>query len=86
MALGIIASITLTTINCHLEWWPLRTFGAFVDMTVFLAWNALTLYNFFRAAFVGPGHTPYGWEPVGNEYALFIIIVCCITFFRGIKS
>lgn len=47
-----------------MEWWPLHTMGAFANMTVFLTWNGLTLFNFFRAAFRGPGLVPEGWTPV----------------------
>lgn len=46
-----------------MEWWPLHTMGAFANMTVFLTWNGLTLFNFFRAAFRGPGLVPEGWTP-----------------------
>lgn len=71
VALSIVSSISAFTILCHVEWWPLQTKGAFVDMFVFLLWNFLTLFNFFRAAFKGPGLVPYGWTPVSTLNACF---------------
>lgn len=67
VALSIVSSISAFTILCHVEWWPLQTKGAFVDMFVFLLWNFLTLFNFFRAAFKGPGLVPYGWTPANPD-------------------
>ena len=64
IALSIIFSITAATVVCHLQWWPLKTAGAFADAFVFSLWNVLTLYNFFKAAFVGPGYVPLNWKPV----------------------
>jgi palmitoyltransferase ZDHHC6 len=66
IALSVIAAISLSTVVCHLQWWPLKTPGALANAFVFALWNALTLYNFFRAAFVGPGYVPLGWKPVST--------------------
>ncbi|CAH1795576.1 unnamed protein product [Owenia fusiformis] len=67
IALTIIFTITSSTVHITLQWWPVSTLGGKINMAVFLTWNIITLYNFFRAAFVGPGFVPYGWKPENVE-------------------
>ena len=71
LALSIITTISLCSINCILLWWPpLSSTWATVNMVVYLMWDVLVLVNFFNAAFIGPGHVPINWKPVS--------IVCII--------
>ena len=64
LALTVITVISLSSINCMLQWWPPATFGGIINFSIYMFWNVTTLYNFFHAAFVGPGHVPFGWKPV----------------------
>lgn len=68
LALGIIFFISWMTIQCDLMFWPLDTPGGLANMAVFLLWNFLTLYNYFLAAFRGPGFVPFNWRPVKPEH------------------
>ena len=64
IALSIIFFISYATIKCDMMYWPLDTPGGLKNFCVFLVWNFLTLYNYFLAAFKGPGFVPLGWKPV----------------------
>ena len=64
LALSIIFFISYATIKCNLMYWPLDYPGGLKHFCVFLLWNFLTLYNYFQAAFKGPGFVPYEWKPV----------------------
>ncbi|XP_041363852.1 palmitoyltransferase ZDHHC6-like [Gigantopelta aegis] len=63
VALSVIFYISIATINCTLMWWPVTSFGGAVNFIIFLTWITLTLYNYFQAAWKGPGFVPLGWMP-----------------------
>jgi len=64
LALSVTALISWSTSMCLLEWWPVTSVAAVLNLAVFLLWHILILYNFFLAVFVGPGYVPLGWKPV----------------------
>lgn len=66
VALTIIFFISAATVNCLMMYWPLYTEGGTINFLVFLMWNFLTLYNYFLAAFKGPGFVPFNWKPTGK--------------------
>ncbi len=66
LALSVIGTISTSAVMCAMQWWPVHTFGGAVNMLVFLSWVVVTLYNFFTAAFTGPGFVPLGWQPVST--------------------
>lgn len=45
---------------------PTQSFGGFMNLTVFLIFSGLTIYNLLSAMFEGPGYLPSKWCP---EYA-----------------
>lgn len=49
-------------------YWPLDTPGGLQNFCIFLMWNFLTLYNYFQAAFKGPGFVPPQWRPANPEH------------------
>ena len=73
IALTIIALVSSFTILCDLQWWPPSSLGGFINIAVFLTWNALTLINFFNAAFLGPGYVPPQWKPV-RIFGLYFVL------------
>ena len=73
LAISVISCISISTIICALQWWPVHTLGGAVNMIVFLMWNVLTLYNLFTAAIIGPGYVPYGWKPVSMFMHLSVV-------------
>lgn len=49
-------------------WYPPQSsIGGFINQTIFIVLSALTAFNFFMAAIVGPGWIPYGWKPKVSE-------------------
>lgn len=66
VALTIILFISGTAVHCMMMYWPLYTDGGIIHFLVFLMWIFLILYNYFLAAFKGPGFVPYEWKPVRN--------------------
>uniref|UniRef100_A0A0B7A3E4 Palmitoyltransferase n=1 Tax=Arion vulgaris TaxID=1028688 RepID=A0A0B7A3E4_9EUPU len=68
VALAVIFTIAWVTLRCHLMWWPpYLSLGAFINITVFLLWVTLTLYNYFAACIKGPGFVPFSWKPTNVE-------------------
>ncbi|KAK6168999.1 hypothetical protein SNE40_020134 [Patella caerulea] len=63
LALSVIIVIAWMTVVCDLMWWPITSTGGCINLLVFLMWVALTFYNYFRAALLGPGFVPYGYKP-----------------------
>ncbi|XP_064618042.1 palmitoyltransferase ZDHHC6-like [Liolophura sinensis] len=72
LALTVIFTISTLTIICDLMWWPLTSVGGIVNFIVFLFWNFLTLYNYFKAALIGPGFVSPGWEPADKRNRKFL--------------
>ncbi|XP_052759806.1 palmitoyltransferase ZDHHC6-like [Mya arenaria] len=68
VALSIIFFISYATIQCNLMYWPLHAHGGLINMAVFLTWNVLTLYNYFLAAYKGPGFAPLNWRPKKKDH------------------
>ncbi|KAK3090214.1 hypothetical protein FSP39_010126 [Pinctada imbricata] len=74
IALSVIAIITTVGFRCALMWWPTYTKGSWINLTVYFTWLFLILYNYFLAAFKGPGFVPIGWKPKNEsdcEYLQF---------------
>ncbi|ESO82001.1 hypothetical protein LOTGIDRAFT_223620 [Lottia gigantea] len=63
LALSVIFMISIVAVECDLMYWPPYTIGGVLNLAVFLTWVSLTLYNYFRAALLGPGFVPYGYIP-----------------------
>ncbi|XP_074647885.1 palmitoyltransferase ZDHHC6-like [Tubulanus polymorphus] len=63
LALFIIFTISAMSIICDMMWWPVSAPGGTINLIVYVMWLYLTLYNFFCAMGIGPGHVPYGWKP-----------------------
>lgn len=64
----IIKSITIQTLYLNSMWYPPQSsIGGFINQTIFIVLSALTAFNFFMAAIVGPGWIPYGWKPNVRE-------------------
>uniref|UniRef100_A0A915Q0G9 Palmitoyltransferase n=1 Tax=Setaria digitata TaxID=48799 RepID=A0A915Q0G9_9BILA len=59
--------IGATTTYVHLQWWPLSTVASFLDLSLFLLFNYLTLINLSKSAFFGPGYVPCHWKPPRKE-------------------
>ncbi|XP_037773410.1 palmitoyltransferase ZDHHC6-like [Penaeus monodon] len=64
IALGIIKSVTFSTVVCLSQWWPPQ--GSVGGKLVFLSFAVsavLTLFFFLQAMLTGPGALPRGWRP-----------------------
>ncbi|CAD5116666.1 DgyrCDS5533 [Dimorphilus gyrociliatus] len=83
IALTVIGIVSSCSIICDLQWWPPTTLWGGVHLIVFCFWVTATLYNFFNAAFLGPGHVPRNWAPKSkrDEDKLQQCIVC-----KGFKA
>lgn len=68
IALSIIFFISFATMKCLFMYWPLYADGGLINFGIFLMWNFLTLYNYFLAAYKGPGFVPYNWSPVSKPF------------------
>ncbi|PVD39528.1 hypothetical protein C0Q70_02162 [Pomacea canaliculata] len=72
IALSVIFTISIMTVKCGLMWWPpTQSWGGALNMTVFLTWVLLTLFNYFNAMFRGPGFVPLEWKP-SNDAAKYL--------------
>ncbi|XP_047487275.1 palmitoyltransferase ZDHHC6-like [Penaeus chinensis] len=64
IALGIIKSVTFSTVACLSQWWPPQeSIGGKLVFVAFALSAVLTLYFFLQATFTGPGALPRGWRP-----------------------
>ncbi|KAG8197973.1 hypothetical protein JTE90_029368 [Oedothorax gibbosus] len=64
VAMIIINSITFSTLQVTSMWLPFfSSWKATLVQGTFLFFVGSTLYNFFCAMFIGPGHVPFGWQP-----------------------
>jgi len=70
LALSIIAIISWSSFMCLIEWWPVTSTAALLNLLLYILWNIFTLYNFFLAVIVGPGYVPLGWKPVSIKFLL----------------
>ncbi|KAF4532822.1 hypothetical protein B566_EDAN002673 [Ephemera danica] len=72
-AFAIIKSVSLMTVYCSRMWWPPESsLGGFLHMCLFLAFSALTIFNFLSAIYVGPGFLPPGWKPEKQTEARYL--------------
>lgn len=72
-AISIIKSITFMTLYLNAMWWPPnRTFGGFLNQTVFLMLSASTGFNFVMASLTGPKFLPLRWRPKNPEDEQFL--------------
>jgi len=69
LALSVTAIISWSASTCLLEWWPLTSPAAVLNLVVYILWHFLILYNFLLAIFVGPGYVPLDWKPVSKKFA-----------------
>ncbi|XP_070544515.1 palmitoyltransferase ZDHHC6-like [Ptychodera flava] len=74
LALFIIAFVTAWAVLCTFVWWPpaLDDVGSILHMVMLFVWLFLILYNFFKAAFIGPGFVPLGWKPDNPEECKYL--------------
>jgi palmitoyltransferase len=81
--LGIIKSITIQTLYLNSMWYPsYSSFNAFLNQAIFITLSALTSFNFFMAAYLGPNYLPFGWRPKNkkDEQFLQMCAICPNTF------
>jgi len=69
LALSVTATISWSSFMCLLEWWPITSAAAVLNLVVFLLWHIVILYNFLHAVFVGPGYVPLDWKPVSKKFS-----------------
>ncbi|XP_077999419.1 palmitoyltransferase ZDHHC6-like [Glandiceps talaboti] len=69
LALFIIIFVTGWAMLCTLVWWPVAIddIGSIVHFISIFTWLYLILYNFFKAAFLGPGFVEKGWKPANLD-------------------
>ncbi|KAL3875783.1 hypothetical protein ACJMK2_033700 [Sinanodonta woodiana] len=72
IALSIIFFVANMAIKCDFRWWPISESGGFLNLVIFVSWVVLTLYNYFLAAFKGPGFVPLGWKPSEPSEAKYL--------------
>ncbi|XP_074596662.1 palmitoyltransferase ZDHHC6 [Brevipalpus obovatus] len=73
LGMSIIKCITITTLYMTDMWLPFhRSPIALLNHLTFLSLVGLTLYNFFCAIFIGPGHVPPNWKPKSAEDVKFL--------------
>jgi len=64
IALSIICLISWSSFMCIVEWWPVTSIAALLNLLLYIIWNITVFYNFFMAIVAGPGYVPFGWKPV----------------------
>ncbi|KAJ8319067.1 hypothetical protein KUTeg_004158 [Tegillarca granosa] len=67
VALTVIFMISGVGLKCLLMWWPVNSHGGLIHLVIYLQWVVTILYNYFLAAFKGPGFVPLGWMPEKKE-------------------
>ncbi|CAG0889545.1 unnamed protein product [Cyprideis torosa] len=85
VAFSIIKVIFLTSLSGILQWWPPVSLPSLLHLLVFLAWDALVLYNFFAAIVRGPGFVPLEWAPPMQQEPLEDRLQFCAVC-RGYKA
>lgn len=64
-------------------WLPPQTSAlAFLNQMVFIVLSALTAFNFFMAAVMGPSYLPYGWKPKNKKHESYLQLctICPSTY------
>ena len=65
IALSIIATLFIGSIYSSLVWWPpVNDVSGIVNICLLVVFLLCILFNFIKAAWVGPGHVPLQWKPV----------------------
>ena len=64
-ALAIITVLFCVAITTIFMWLPPDNIPGVLHLLVFCIWVFNILKNFFKAVFMGPGHVPFKWKPVG---------------------
>nr|XP_006825384.1 PREDICTED: palmitoyltransferase ZDHHC6-like isoform X3 [Saccoglossus kowalevskii] len=74
LALFIILFVTSMAVVCTLVWWPpaMDDICSIIHLGTIFMWIFLILYNFFQAAFLGPGFVPLKWKPENPEDEKFL--------------
>lgn len=62
-ALSIISFCFICSIITILSWLPPGNLQNFINTAIFHFWVLNILKNFFKSAFIGPGHLQFQWEP-----------------------
>jgi hypothetical protein len=86
LAFTVITAISTSTVICHCEWWPLTTTSSVLNIVGFAIWNICTLYNFFCAAYAGPGYVPFGWKPYKEDDTQYLQFCAMCQTYKAPRS
>ena len=65
VALSIIFTLFIGSIYSSLVWWPPNdTTSGVINIGLLVVFLVCILFNFIKAAWVGPGYVPHQWKPV----------------------
>ncbi|KAK2720246.1 palmitoyltransferase ZDHHC6-like [Artemia franciscana] len=87
IALGIIKSITFTTLRYNEKWWPFDgTLPAILNLVLFVISSSLTLYHFLASLALGPGYVPLHWKPVSQNDISFLQFCSICKAYKAPRS
>ena len=66
-ALTIIFTLFIAGVYSSLVWWPPVKFTGILNICLLVVFLFCILYNFIKAAWVGPGYVPSQWKPVSRK-------------------
>ena len=66
-ALTIIFTLFIAGVYSSLVWWPPVKFTGILNLCLLVVFLFCILYNFIKAAWVGPGYVPSQWKPVSRK-------------------
>ncbi|XP_028405948.1 palmitoyltransferase ZDHHC6-like isoform X2 [Dendronephthya gigantea] len=67
-ALTIIFTLFTASVYSSLVWWPPVNFSGVINLCLLAFFLTCILYNFIKAAWVGPGYVPPKWKPDNAEH------------------
>lgn len=83
-ALTIIFTLFIAGVYSSLVWWPPVKFTGILNLCLLVVFLFCILYNFIKAAWVGPGYVPSQWKPENIEHGEKLMQFCQIC--NGFKA
>lgn len=67
VALSIIFILFLGSVYSSLIWWPPNNASGVSNIVLLIVFLSCIVYNFVKAAWVGPGYVPNEWKPANDD-------------------
>lgn len=74
-ALSIITVLFIASVYASLVWWPPVNFTGVANIFLLVVFLLCIVFNFVKAAWLGPGYVPFQWKPVSEAVFLTSLFV-----------